>query len=137
MDKLDDILEMQDKLDEYIAEKYGLVYPQHIISDGSPEAEQYLDEETSNWLVQMCLCLHSEVNELQNETHWKHWKVYDKPLDHKKIQMELTDILFFTLSSMLKVGMTAEDIHSAFKEKYEENVARQQGKSKEGKNYGR
>lgn len=135
-DKLDDIWQWQAQLDNYIAEKYGLVYPQHLVSDGSPESEAYIQEEMSNWIVQMCLCLYSEVAELQNETAWKHWKP-PTPMDREKTKMEMIDILFFTISALQKLNVTSEEAHAAFKEKFDENVARQQGKSKEGKNYGK
>lgn len=136
-DMLIEIFKMQNELDEFIAEKHGLVYPQHIMTDGSPEQEEHKEDEVNNWLVQLVLCIHSETNELQNELQWKHWKVYNQHLDREKILMELVDISFFTMSALLKLEVTPEEFHAAYKAKYDENVARQNNKSKEGKNYGR
>lgn len=131
MDKLDKIYDMQESLDDYISQRYGLVYPQFL-----EEEDDDYEENLDMWLQQMCLCLYSEVNELQNETHWKHWKVYPEPINKEKAKQEAIDILFFTISVCQKLGMTADDIYEEFESKFRENTARQNGTVKGREEYG-
>lgn len=140
MDKLDKLWQMQEQLDEYIAEKRGLVYPQHLednFVDEDGELSNLKEDALGNWLIQMCLCIFSETNELLNETPWKHWKDYPNPVAREKAKQEVIDILFFTISSAQKLEMTPDELFSEFFKKYEENVARQQGKVKGREDYGR
>lgn len=130
---LAEIWEMQNTIDEIVAQKYELLYPQHV--DDCEENDEVREDLLNNWIIQMVNCIHSEAEELKNEANWKHWKP-PKPIDREKAKGETIDLAFFVFSMALKLEMSPEEFLERYKNKLEENINRQHGKSKEGKNYG-
>ncbi|NOU98457.1 dUTPase [Paenibacillus planticolens] len=113
-DKLTQIYEMQQSLDERIVTDRGI--------------EKSLDE----WVIGITLAMESEIDEIRREVNWKWWK-NPKPIDKAALQGEVIDMWHFLLSLSRVVGLSADDIHRIYVEKNAENHARQDGTSaKEG-----
>lgn len=113
MDKLDEIFAMQKTLDEYITDTRNL-------NDGKYSK--------SDWIQKKCLALIDEVTELLNEINYKWWK-NEKPINEQAVKEELTDILHFFISMCIDAGMTGEELFQIYRNKNQENINRQQGKS--------
>lgn len=116
MDKLNEIFEMQTKLDERITKERGI--------------EKTVDE----WVIGQTIAMESEIDEIRREINWKWWK-NPKEIDYDLLQGEVIDLWHFLLSMSRVVGLSPEDIHRIYMEKNAENHARQSGTSaKEGYN---
>lgn len=112
MDKLDQLFQMQQLLNDDIIEKRKI----------SPLSDV-------EWMQKYLLAMLSEMSELLEEINYKWWK-NPKPLNEQAVKEELIDILHFYLSLCLKSGMTAEELFSIYKGKNQENFDRQSGRSK-------
>lgn len=110
MDKLNEIYEMQAKLDDRII------------------AERRLIQTTSDWVIGLTVAMESEIDEIRREVNWKWWK-NPKEIDEDALQGEVIDLWHFLLSLSRQVGMTPEDIHRLYMEKNAENHERQDGTS--------
>ena len=111
MDKLEQIFMMQKAFDSELIEKRKL--------SNIPMAQ---------WIQMETLAMMSELAELIDEVNFKWWK-NEKPVDNDKVKGELVDILHFFVSMCLKTSMTAEELHSLYLAKNQENFDRQHGKS--------
>lgn len=111
MDKLDEIFQMQQALNEDIIERRGLT--------GITDTE---------WIQKQTLAMLSEMAELLDEVNFKWWK-NPKPVDQDALREELTDILHFFVSMCLSAGMDAQDLYTRYVEKNKENFKRQDGTS--------
>ncbi len=114
MDKLSEIFRMQGELDAYIKEKRELSGEK-----GYTPAE---------WIQKKCLAMLDETAEVLNEVNYKWWK-NPKPVDSQALAEELIDILHFWVSMCIDAGLTAEKAYEIYKQKNDENRARQDGKS--------
>jgi len=110
-DKLEAIFALQKRFDDFVAESRGL-------DKSNPE----------KWIQRTVLAMISELSELLDEVNFKWWK-NPKPVDHDALKGELVDILHFYISMCLTAGITADELFSAYRQKNEENFARQAGKS--------
>ena len=111
MDKLDEIFEMQAKLNDDIVTTRGL-----------PEYDM------QTWMQKLTLATLSELSELIAEVNFKWWK-NPKPVNENNVKEELVDILHFFVSMCLNAGMSAEELYSRYIEKNQENFDRQNGLS--------
>ncbi|MEA5047693.1 MAG: dUTPase [Eubacteriales bacterium] len=110
MDKLDIIFQLQQSLDQDIAQRRNL---------------QYTREE---WMQKEVLAMLSELTEVLDEVNFKWWK-NPKPVDDAALKGELVDVLHFFVSMCLKSGMDAEELFSLYRAKNQENFDRQYGRS--------
>ena len=110
MDKLDMIFQLQQSLDDDIAQRRNLEFSREV------------------WLQKEVLAMISELSEVLDEVNFKWWK-NPKPADDAALKGELVDILHFFVSMCLKSGMTAEELFSLYREKNKENFDRQYGRS--------
>lgn len=108
MDKLDKIFAMQSELNARI---------------GVPH-ENLSDEEKIKWILNYSRALQQEVSELIDSVPWKWWAKYQK-FDEQNARVEVIDILHFLVSIAQVLGMTAEDLFSAYCKKNEVNHNRQ------------
>jgi len=103
-----------------------------------------IDEQLAGiWVNNFISGAYSELEELKDCTHWKHW--YKEARDGKRFRLhdqegarkEVVDLLFFWMSLAQAVGMTAEDVEKAFLEKAKVNHQRQDDDctSEEAKGY--
>lgn len=111
IDKLDEMCEMQTKLDERIITERNI--------------EKSLDE----WVIGLTIAMESELDEIRREVNWKWWK-NPKEVDIKALQGEVIDLWHFLLSLSRVVGLTPQTIYETYIAKNAENHARQSGKSK-------
>ena len=110
MDKLDVIFQLQQSLDQDIAQRRSL---------------QFTREE---WMQKEVLAMLSELTEVLDEVNFKWWK-NPKPVDDAALKGELVDVLHFFVSMCLKSGMDAEELFSLYRAKNQENFDRQYGRS--------
>lgn len=110
MDKLDVIFQLQQSLDQDIAQRRKL---------------QFTREE---WMQKEVLAMLSELTEVLDEVNFKWWK-NPKPVDDAALKGELVDVLHFFVSMCLKSGMDAEELFSLYRVKNQENFDRQYGRS--------
>jgi len=110
LDKLDIIFQLQQSLDQDIAQRRNL---------------QYTREE---WMQKEVLAMLSELTEVLDEVNFKWWK-NPKPVDDAALKGELVDVLHFFVSMCLKSGMDAEELFSLYRAKHQENFDRQYGRS--------
>lgn len=127
-DKLELIFQKQNELDEMIAEKRGLIYPNHIDPELNPDAYPQI---LWHWIHQQCIALMVEVGEIHEAAQFKWWKEYNEPIDMDNVRKETIDAFHFLLSLMIKLGMTPDDIVKVYMEKNQENHKRQDGTSQE------
>ena len=95
------------------------------------------------WVNNFIMGAYSELEELRDCTHWKHW--YKEAREGKRFQIhdlegarkEVVDLLFFWMSLAQAVGMTAEDVERDYLEKAKLNHQRQDDDctTKEAKTY--
>jgi dimeric dUTPase (all-alpha-NTP-PPase superfamily) len=111
MDRLEEMLRVQQSLNEQIKKRPGLG-----------------NIDSMDWMQKYTLAMISELAEMLDEVNFKWWK-NPKPVDEAALKEELVDILHFFLSMCLAAGMNAEEIHSIYLRKNKENIARQEGKS--------
>ena len=113
-DKLNEMFEMQMKLDERII------------------FERSVEKSLSEWVIGITIAMESEIDEIRREVNWKWWK-NRKPINGDALQGEVIDMWHFLLSLSRVVGLTPEKIHHIYMKKNAENHARQDGNSdKEG-----
>ncbi len=109
-DMLEDIFERQARFDAELARLRGLDY------------------DLATWVQKEVLALVAELGELLDEVNFKWWK-NPRPLNREAIREELVDVLHFFVSTCLKCGFSAAEIHAAYVAKNEENFRRQHGLS--------
>lgn len=86
------------------------------------------------WLSKMFIAMICECSEFVESSGWKWWKQIPDWTDEVKhnIQVELIDILHFLLSSMIIMGMNADDIYNLYMKKNKLNEKRQEDGYKDG-----
>jgi len=112
-DKLEEMYEMQSKLDQRIITERGIA--------------KTIDE----WVVGLTIAMESEIDEIRREVNWRWWK-NSKTINQDALQEEIVDMWHFLLSISRVVGMSPDDIHRIYMEKNAENHARQDGTSGKG-----
>lgn len=112
MDKLDEIFEMQAKLNDDIVTTRGL-----------PEYDM------QTWMQKLTLATLSELSELIAEVNFKWWK-NEKPVNTDNVRDEIVDIVHFVVSMALRSGMSADELYDRYMAKNKENFDRQHGRSK-------
>ena len=111
MDKLEQIFELQNALNDELARRRGLSF----------------DYET--WMEKLVLAMQDELAELLRELNYKWWK-NERELNAEEIKEELVDILHFFVSMCLRSGIDANELYTAYLAKNQENFDRQNGISK-------
>lgn len=114
MDKLDQLFEMQHELDQF-------VFKQH------PEK---LPESMGEWIIKLTIAMESELDEVRKEVPWKWWKE-PEPINEENLHKEIIDLWHFLIAMSQRAGLSPDQIFEVYKEKREENFARQKGTSKE------
>ncbi len=107
-DKLEHIFDMQAQLNRRIG----------VDTTTLPEDQQ------PTWLLNYCRAMSQEVAELTDCVAWKWWAKYQK-YDKQNAKVEIVDIFHFLVSAAQVVGMTAEDVYTAYLEKNKVNFQRQ------------
>ena len=108
MDKLDQIFSMQEKLNERIG----------VITKGMDEQKK------TEWVLNYSRAMQQELSELIDSVPWKWWAKYQK-FDQQNACVEIVDLFHFLISLAQVLGMSAEDIHTAYLKKNKVNHDRQ------------
>lgn len=108
MDKLDNIFEMQEKLNRRI----GI------------NLDDLGDDERIKWILNYSRALQQEVSELIDSVPWKWWAKYQK-FDKQNAKVEVVDIMHFLVSIAQILDMSADDIFDAYCKKNAINHERQ------------
>lgn len=118
MDKLESMFDMQKESQEY----RGFAFPMEGMT-----AAEYIKVQTLHCIDELCEMLHDIKG-------YKEWKVYDfnDTIDNfvKKscAKGELVDALHFLLNIALALGITADELHAAYKAKNKINYQRLEDK---------
>ena len=82
------------------------------------------EEKQPEWILNYCRALSQEIAELTDSVPWKWWAKYQN-FDKQNARVEVADMFHFLVSLAQVLGMTAEDIFNAYKEKHRVNLQRQ------------
>lgn len=99
--------------------KIGHLASDTVVKDRPEEVFTWMGK----WLHNYIMAMQSEIEELRDCVHWKHWyrearegrRFYLHDIDGAK--KEVVDLLFFWMSMAQVLGMTAEDVAIMYKEK--------------------
>jgi len=108
MDKLEEIFQMQDALNQRI----GVSLPPAT------------DEEKAKWVLNYTRAMQQETAELIDSVPWKWWAKYQK-FDEQNAKVEVVDMFHFLVSLAQTLGMTSEDVYQAYLKKNAVNHERQ------------
>jgi dimeric dUTPase (all-alpha-NTP-PPase superfamily) len=109
MDKLEEIFQMQDALNQRI----GVSLPPTT------------DEEKTKWILNYTRAMQQETAELIDSVPWKWWAKYQK-FDEQNAKVEVVDLFHFLVSLAQTLGMTADDVYQAYLKKNAVNHQRQE-----------
>lgn len=108
-DQLAELFRMQKALNERIGVK----------TDSMDDAERI------KWLLNYCRAMTQELAELTDSVPWKWWAKY-QTFDQQNARVEVVDLFHFLISAAQVLGMSAEDVFSAYVKKNEINFQRQE-----------
>lgn len=105
MNEMEELIELQKKLQQKMKVKFDLQYKKDMI-----------------------LACHTELSEALQNLHWKPWRKYSKEVDEDRESYlyELIDVQHFLLNLFIAEGLDATDIKRFFKDKNNINVRRQE-----------
>ena len=108
MDKLDNIFELQEKLNSRIG----------------VEMDSMNDEQKTKWILNYVRAMQQELAELTDSVPWKWWAKY-QDFDKQNARVEVVDLFHFLISLAQVLGMSAEDVYDAYLKKNKVNHERQ------------
>lgn len=76
------------------------------------------------WVLNYCRAMSQEVAELTDSVPWKWWAKYQK-FDKQNARVEVVDLFHFLISLAQVLGMSAQDVYTAYCRKNEVNFQRQ------------
>ena len=109
MDKLEEIFQLQKKLNERIG----------VNLDNLDEAQK------TEWLLNYVRAMQQEMAELVDSVPWKWWAKYQE-FDEQNAKVEIIDLFHFLISAAQVMGLSAEDVYAAYVKKNEVNLQRQE-----------
>lgn len=109
MDKLEEIFSMQATLNRRIG----------------VELEDLDEAEKARWVLNYTRAMQQEMAELIDSVPWKWWAKYQS-FDEQNAKVEVVDLFHFLVSLAQTLGMSAEDVYTAYVKKNEVNHARQE-----------
>lgn len=108
-DMLEEIFRLQGELNERIG----------VNTLAMPEERQ------PEWVLNYCRAMSQEVAELTDSVPWKWWAKYQK-FDKQNARVEVVDLFHFLISLAQVLGMSAQDVHTAYLQKNKVNFKRQE-----------
>jgi len=88
------------------------------------DTDTMTDDERATWILNYARALGQELAELVDSVPWKWWAGYQR-FDKQNAKVEIVDIFHFLISIAQTVGLTADDVFSAYMKKNQVNFARQ------------
>ncbi|MGI6086748.1 MAG: dUTPase [Kiritimatiellia bacterium] len=82
------------------------------------------EEDRPEWTLNYCRALSQEIAELTDSVPWKWWAKYQK-FDLQNARVEVADMFHFLVSLAQVLGMSAQDIYKAYRQKHQVNLNRQ------------
>jgi len=82
------------------------------------------DPQRVEWLLNYCRAMSQEIAELTDSVPWKWWAKY-QTFDLQNARVEVVDLFRFLISAAQVLGMTADDVFSAYTKKNAVNFQRQ------------
>ncbi|NUN93577.1 MAG: dUTP diphosphatase [Verrucomicrobiae bacterium] len=80
--------------------------------------------EKVKWLLNYSRAMSQELAELNDSVPWKWWARYQK-FDEQNARVEVVDLFHFLISIAQVLGMSAEDVYTAYTKKNQVNRQRQ------------
>lgn len=108
-DKLEELFRMQKALNRRV----------------SLDTDNLSDEDKTKWLLNYSRATQQELAELVDSVPWKWWAKYQK-FDEQNARVEVVDLFHFIISMAQVLGMSAEDLFSAYVQKNAVNFQRQE-----------
>ncbi len=108
MDKLEEIFQLQKKLNERIG----------VNLDDLDEAGKTV------WLLNYVRAMQQELAELVDSVPWKWWAKY-QTFDEQNAKVEIIDLFHFLISAAQVMGLSAEDVYASYVKKNQVNLERQ------------
>jgi len=108
MDKLDEIFQLQEALNQRIG----------------VDTSSLSEEDKIHWLLNYTRAFQQETAELIDSVPWKWWAKY-QAFDEQNARVEIVDLFHFLISAAQVLGMTADDVYEAYTKKNKVNHARQ------------
>ena len=108
MDKMDEIFELQEKLNSRIGVNMS----------------EMNDDDRSKWILNYIRAMQQELAELTDSVPWKWWAKYQE-FDKQNAKVEIVDLFHFLISLAQVMGMTADDVYAAYLKKNKVNHNRQ------------
>jgi dimeric dUTPase (all-alpha-NTP-PPase superfamily) len=108
-DRLQELFRMQKALNERIGVRTDEMNP----------------EQRVQWLLNYCRAMTQEIAELTDSVPWKWWAKYQK-FDEQNARVEVVDLFHFLISAAQVLGMSADDVFSAYLKKNAVNFQRQE-----------
>lgn len=139
MDKLDQLFEMQWKLNNTIFQKknirdnQGELLTMETLQKEASQESLGPNTKVNEWLGKYLMALNDESRELGEELLWKWWS--KDTLDMQNIRIEIIDQLHFWMSLALTAGLDSQKVFEIYMQKNAINFKRQEeGYSKANKN---
>jgi dimeric dUTPase (all-alpha-NTP-PPase superfamily) len=107
-----------DQLRELFAMQEGLNRRIGVDTRNLSEADK------TKWILNYCRAMSQEIAELTDSVPWKWWAKYQK-LDEQNARVEVVDLFHFLISLAQVLGMSADDVFSAYCKKNQVNFERQ------------
>ena len=108
MDKMDEIFDLQEKLNLRIG----------------VEMNEMSDEDRAKWILNYIRAMQQELAELTDSVPWKWWAKY-QDFDKQNARVEVVDLFHFLISLAQVLGMSADDVYDAYLKKNKVNHERQ------------
>jgi dimeric dUTPase (all-alpha-NTP-PPase superfamily) len=83
------------------------------------------EEQKTKWVLNYCRAMTQELAELTDSVPWKWWAKY-QTFDEQNARVEVVDLFHFLISLAQILGMSADDVFSAYVKKNEVNFKRQE-----------
>jgi len=108
MDKMDEIFDLQEKLNSRIGVNMN----------------EMSDEDRTKWILNYIRAMQQELAELTDSVPWKWWAKYQE-FDQQNAKVEIVDLFHFLISLAQVMGMSANDVFEAYLKKNKVNHNRQ------------
>ena len=108
MDKMDEIFELQEKLNGRIGVNMN----------------EMNDDDRAKWILNYIRAMQQELAELTDSVPWKWWAKY-QDFDKQNAKVEIVDLFHFLISLAQVMGMSADDVYEAYLKKNKVNHNRQ------------
>jgi len=83
------------------------------------------EADQTKWILNYCRAMTQEIAELTDSVPWKWWAKCQK-FDRQNARVEVVDLFHFLISLAQVLGMSADDVFAAYRNKNQVNFQRQE-----------